>query len=117
VHHLFSFVSLDVEKRLNRLYTYTDNYLAFDVPAPEKNVFKIRTLSSSLIAGYEIFTVASDTFLKYALNDTSASIETTLNYKKLGNFILQPNLGDLLNLLSVASCFLKFLPTSLILDV
>ena len=77
----------------------------------------MRSLTSNLVSGHEAVSVASDTLFKYLANDTSASIETTLTYKKTGNFTLTPNLGDILNLLSIASCFLKFLPTSLILDM
>ena len=102
---------------MDRLSTYTDIYLAFQVPDPTDNTFKIQTLSSNIISGYESIAVASNTLLKYKLNDTSASIDTTLVYKKTGNFSLQPNLGDVLNILSIASCFAKMIPTSLILDV
>ena len=77
----------------------------------------MQALSSNLISGYEVFSVASDTFFKHASNDSSASIETTLIYKKTGNYTFQPTLGDILNIMSIASCFAKLIPTSLILDV
>lgn len=107
----------NVEKRTDRPYTYTDIYLGFELPLPKGNQYKIQTLSSNLISGHEVVSVASDIFYKYALNDTTASIETTLIYKKTGNFSIEPTIGSLLNVLSIASCFLKILPTSLILDV
>jgi hypothetical protein len=102
---------------MDRPYTYTDIYLGFEIPAPQADRYKIQTLSSNLITGYEAISVASDTVYKHALNDTSASIQTTLIYKRTGNFSIEPTIGGLLNLLSIASCFLKFIPTSLILDV
>jgi len=103
---------------MNRPYTYTDIYLAFNIPKPmENDTYKIQTLSSNLISGHEIVSLTSNTFYKYILNDTSASIQTTLIYKRTGNLTSEPTIGDLLNLLSIASCFLKFLPTSLLLDV
>jgi len=102
---------------MDRLYTYTDIYLAFNIPKPFNNTYTIQTLSSNLISGYEIISLASNTFYKYALNDTSASIQTTLIYKNTGNLTSNPSIGDLLNLLSIASCYLKLLPTSLLLDV
>ena len=102
---------------MNRPYTYTDIYLAFNIPKPIGNKYQIQTLSSNLISGHEIISLASNTFYKYILNDTSASIQTTLIYKNTGNFTAQPSIGDLLNLLSMASCFLKLIPTSLILDM
>jgi len=102
---------------MNRLYTYTDIYLGFNIPKPVGNTYKIQALSSNLISGHEVLSLASNTFYKYALNDTSASIQTTLIYKNTGNFTGQPSIGQLLNLLSLASCFLKLLPTSLLLDV
>jgi hypothetical protein len=106
-----------IEKRVDHPYTYTDIYLGFQITAPQIDQYKIQTLSSNLIAGYEIISVASDTVYKHALNDLSASISTTLIYKPSGNFTIQPTVGGLVNLLSIASCFLKFIPTSLILDV
>jgi hypothetical protein len=102
---------------MDRPYTYTDIYIALNIPKPSGNIYKIQTLSSNLISGYEIISLASNTFYKYALNDTSASIQTTLIYKNTGNFTSNPSIGDLLNLLSIASCYLKLLPTSLLLDV
>jgi len=102
---------------MDRPYTYTDIYLGFHVPAPQGDKYTIQTLSSNLISGYEVISVASDLFYKYTVNDTSASIQSTLIYKKTGNFTIEPTIGSLLNILSIASCFLKLLPTSLILDV
>ncbi|CAF4587897.1 unnamed protein product, partial [Rotaria sp. Silwood2] len=105
------------QKRMDHPYTYTDIYLGFQVLVPQGNTYKIQTLSSNLISGYEIVSVASNIFFKYALNDTGASIETTLIYKKTGNLTIEPTIGSLLNVLSIASCYLKVLPASLILDV
>ena len=113
VHFAHSFI----EKRTKRLYTYTDIYLAFQVSEPQGDNYTMKTLTSNLVSGYEAVSVASDVLMKYLANDTSASIETTLTFKKTGNFTVQPNLGDILNILSIASCFLKFIPLSLILDV
>ncbi|CAF3979799.1 unnamed protein product, partial [Rotaria sp. Silwood1] len=73
-------------KRMNRLYTYTDIYLGFQIPTPQEDTYKIQTLSSNLISGHEVISVASNIFFKYVLNDTSASIETTLIYKKNRKF-------------------------------
>ncbi len=102
---------------MDRLYTYTDIYLAFQVPAPQGDTYKIETLSSNIISGYEVISVASDTIYKHALQDPSASIQTTLIYKKTGNFTLKPTVADVMNLFSMISCFLKLLPMSLIVDV
>ncbi len=102
---------------MDRPYTYSDIYLGFEIPAPQGDKYKIQTLSSNVITGYEILSVASDVVYKHALGDKDAAIETTLIYKQTGNFTIQPTLGGLLNLLSIASCFLKLLPTSLIMDV
>ncbi|CAF5048789.1 unnamed protein product, partial [Rotaria sp. Silwood1] len=87
------------QKRMNRLYTYTDIYLGFQIPTPQEDTYKIQTLSSNLISGHEVISVASNIFFKYVLNDT------------------KPTLSSLLNVLSIGSCFLKIIPTSLILDV
>ena len=106
-----------LERRISHPYTYTNIYLAFQVPAPQGNTYKIQTLSSNLISGHEIISVASNMFFKYAVNDTSASIQTTLIYKRTETLTTEPTLGSLLNILSTASCFFKFLPTSLILDL
>ncbi|CAF3666934.1 unnamed protein product [Rotaria sp. Silwood1] len=105
------------QKRMDRPYTYTDIYLGFQIPTPQEDTYKIQTLSSNLISGHEVVSVATNIFFKYALNDTSASIETTLIYKKTGNLTIEPTLSSLLNVLSIGSCFLKIIPTSLILDV
>ena len=102
---------------MDKLYTYTDIYLGFNIPKPIGNNYKIQALSSNLISGHEVVSVASNTFYKYILNDTSASIETTLIYKTTGNFTTKPSVGSLMSLLNIASCFLKLLPTSLIIDV
>lgn len=102
---------------MDRPYTYTDIYLGFRIPAPDGDTYKIQTLSSNLISGHEVVSIASNTFFKHLLNDTSASIQTTLVYKKTGNITIEPTIGSVLNVLSIASCYLKILPTSLILDV
>ncbi|CAF2369258.1 unnamed protein product [Rotaria sp. Silwood2] len=102
---------------LDRPYTYTDIYLAFNIPKPTRNKYKIQTLSSNLISGYEVISLASNTFYKYALNDTDASIQTTLIYKKIGNFTTQPSIEDILNYISTISCILKFLPFTLSFDI
>ncbi|CAM4906302.1 unnamed protein product [Rotaria socialis] len=106
-----------LQKRMNQLYTYTDIYLGFNIPKPIGDNYKIEALSSNLISGHEVVSVASNTFYKYILNDTSASIQTTLIYKNTGNFTTKPSLGSLMSILNIASCFLKLLPTSLIIDV
>jgi hypothetical protein len=106
-----------LEQRIDRSYTYSDIYLGFEIPPPQGDEYKILTLSSNLISGHEILSVASDVVYKHVLNDSSASIQTTLIYKRTGNLTIEPTIGGLLNLLSIASCFLKILPTSLILDV
>ena len=104
-----------VEKRNNRPYTYTDIYLAFQVPAPTGDTYKMQALSSNLISGYEVFSVASDTFFKHASNDSSASIETTLIYKKTGNMTVSlENIGSMLGSLY---CTFKMLPLPLIQDM
>ncbi|CAF3526948.1 unnamed protein product [Rotaria sp. Silwood1] len=105
------------QKRIDRPYTYTDIYLGFNIPKPIRNKYTIQVLSSNLISGYEIVSLASNTFYKHILNDTSASIQTTLIYKNIGNFTAKPSVSTFMNLLSTASCFLKLLPTSLMLDV
>ena len=102
---------------MDRPYTYTDIYLAFNIPQPIEDKYTMQILSSNLISGHEILSLTSNTFYKYILNNTNASIQTTLIYKNLGNFTAQPTVADLLNLLSIASCFLKLIPTSLLLDV
>ena len=106
-----------LEKRMDRPHTYTDIYLAFDAPAPQGNTYKMQALSSNLITGYEVFSVASNTFIKHAKRDVDASIQTTLMYKKTGEFTIPTNLGDLASFLSTTSCFVKVLPISLLLDV
>ena len=105
------------EKRNDHPYTYTDIYLAFRIPEPEGDKYQVETLSSNLITGYQAISVASDVVYKHVLNDTGASIETTLIYKRTGNFSVEITIGAVLNFLSLASCFLKLLPTSLLLDV
>lgn len=102
---------------MDNLYTYTDIYLGFIIPKPNGNTYKIQALSSNLISGYEVFSFASNIFYKYILNDTNASIQTTLIYQNLGNFTIKASVSSLMNLLSIASCFLKLIPISLILDV
>ncbi|CAF3806236.1 unnamed protein product [Adineta steineri] len=105
------------KKRMDRPYTYTDIYLAFNIPAPNGDKYKIETLSSNLISGYEVISLASNTFYKHALNDTSASIQTTLVYKNTENFIKKRLIGQPSNLAGMPSCFKKILPTSLSLDL
>lgn len=100
------------DRRMHRPSTYTEIYLAFDV-----SPFRLRAASSNLISSYEVIDVASNLFYKYAMNDTDVSIKTTLVYKTTGNWTEQFSIGDLMNILSMASCALKFLPTSLLLDV
>ncbi|CAF1314882.1 unnamed protein product [Rotaria sordida] len=106
------------QQRLQRPYTYTDIYLGLHVPKPNENTYTMQVLSSNLISGYEVLSLASDTFFKRAINETSAKIQTTLAYRKTENFTLhQPPLGDIMNSLSTASCTLKFLPTSLLFEI
>ncbi|CAF1565582.1 unnamed protein product, partial [Adineta steineri] len=106
------------KKRMNRLYTYTDIYLGFNIPPPYGNKYKIEILSSNLISGYVVISLASNIFYKHALNDSSASIQTTLVYKKKAeNFTEEPSLAQLLDMYSTTSCFLRILPTSLSLDL
>ncbi|CAF4553933.1 unnamed protein product, partial [Rotaria sp. Silwood2] len=62
------------QKRMDHPYTYTDIYLGFIIPKPNGNKYKIQALSSNLISGHEVFSLASNIFYKYILNDTSASI-------------------------------------------
>ena len=102
---------------MNRLFTYTDIYLAFNLPKPSGNAYTIQALSSNLISGYEVIALASNVFYKYAMNDTGASIRTTLSYKNTGNSTRLMTIGDVLDYLSQESCRLKFIPTSLLLDV
>ena len=59
--------------------------------------YTIQALSSNLISGHEAVALASNLFYKYALNDTSASIQTTLIYKNIGNSTAQVTIGDILN--------------------
>ena len=96
-----------------------DIYLALTIPEPSssQNRYTIQALSSNLISGYELITLVSNIFYKYTMNDTDASIQTTLIYKNTGNSTRQMTLGDLLDYLSQESCSLKFIPTSLLIDV
>ncbi|CAF5083977.1 unnamed protein product, partial [Rotaria magnacalcarata] len=104
-------------KRIDQSNTYTNIYLGFQISEPREDAYKIQALSSNLISGHEVVSVASNIVFKYALNDTSASIQTTLIYKKTSTLTIEPTIGSLMNILSIASCFLKLLPTSIILDV
>ncbi|CAF4741174.1 unnamed protein product, partial [Rotaria sp. Silwood2] len=79
------------QKRMDQQYTYTDIYLGFIIPKPNGNTYKIQALSSNLISGHEVFSLASNTFYKYILNDTSVSIQTTLIYENIGNFTGKPS--------------------------
>jgi len=106
-----------LEKRIDRPYTYTDIYLAFDIANSDQGNYTVKTLSSNLIAGYEIVSVASDAVYKHALQNMQASIKTTLVYKRVGNITFEPTAGGFFTLLNMASCFVKIIPTSLILDV
>ena len=105
------------ERRTDQLATYLDIYLAFQIPKPTNNTFKIQILSSHLITGYEAIGVASNTFFKYTLNDTSASIQTQLIYREIENMTLKLNLGSLFSMVSVTSCYVKVIPISLMIDV
>ncbi|CAF3863736.1 unnamed protein product [Adineta steineri] len=105
------------KKRMNRPYTYTNIYLGFNIPAPNGSTYKIQALSSNLISGYEVISIASNTFYKHALNDSSVSIQTTLVYKNTRNFTEDPSMGRLSDMLRMVSCFKKILPTSLLLDL
>lgn len=102
---------------MDRLLTYTDIYLAFNLPKPSANAYTIQALSSNLISGYEVIALASNVFYKYVMNDTSASIQTILTYKDTGNSTPIITIGDILDYLSQQSCLLKFIPTTLLLDV
>lgn len=106
----------NIDRRKTHPYVYTDIYLAFNIPKPEGNKYKIESLSSNLISGHEIISLASNTFYKYISNDSSASIQTTLIYKNIGNHTARPSFGEIWNFLSSASCKLKFLPTTILLD-
>ena len=102
---------------MDRPHTYTDIYLAFNVPAPQGNTYTMQVLSSNLIAGYEAFSVASNTFIKHAKQDANASIQTTLIYQKTGAFTMPNSLRDFSGFLGSFSCVLNVLPSSLFLDV
>ncbi|CAF4052910.1 unnamed protein product [Adineta steineri] len=106
-----------LKKRMDRLYTYTDIYLGFNIPPPAGDTYKIQALSSNLISAYEVISVASNTFYKHALNDLSASIQTTLVYKNTGSFSGESLIGQALNDFSRMSCFSEMLPPSLLLDI
>jgi hypothetical protein len=84
-----------LDQRSARPSTYTEIYLGFSIPRPDGNRVEIEALSSNLISGYQATSVASNILYKYAMNDTRASIETTLIYKNTGHFPVQPSLGDL----------------------
>ncbi|UJR08715.1 hypothetical protein I4U23_012972 [Adineta vaga] len=107
-----------LRRRIDRPYTYTDIYLGIKILKPiVRNKYKIQVLSSNLISGYEILSLASNIFYKYALNDTDASIQTTLIFQKTENFTTELNLDTKLNYLSIFSCHLKFLPITLFVDI
>ncbi|CAF1479323.1 unnamed protein product [Adineta steineri] len=105
------------QKRRDRPYTYTDIYLGFNIPPLSNDTYKIQALSSNLISGYEVISLASNIFYKHALNDSSASIQTTLVYKNTENSIEKRSIGELPYLLDKASCVLKKLPTLLLFDL
>ena len=106
-----------IEQRSDRPNTYTDIYLAFQILPPQNDTYEFHTLSSNLISGYQIFSAASDTIYKQVLNNIDAKIQTTLIYKQTGNFSFERSLSNALGILNMASCTLKLLPPSLILDV
>lgn len=95
-----------------------DIYLGLIIPKPSsENSYTIQVLSSNLISGYEVIALTSNIFYKHVMNDTDASIQTTLIYKNTGNRTRLITLGDILDYLSQESCSLKFIPTSLLLDM
>ncbi|CAF1113916.1 unnamed protein product [Adineta steineri] len=105
------------QKRMDRLYTYTDIYLGFNIPAPSRDKYKIEALSSNLISGYEVISIASNTFYKHALNDSNASIQTTLVYKNTRNSTEKLWNANQFNLLNMPLCFEKVLPSLLLPDL
>ncbi|CAF4093815.1 unnamed protein product, partial [Adineta steineri] len=106
------------QKRMDRPYTYTDIYLGFNIPPPNGDTYKIQALSSNLISGYEVISLASNTFYKHALNNSNASIQTTLIYKKYTrNFTQELSIGHVLDVLNMVSCFKKMLPITLLFDL
>lgn len=106
-----------IEKRIDRPFTYTDIFLAFEILPPDNSTYEVHTLSSNIITGYQIFSIASDMIYKHVSDNMDAKIQSTLIYKQTGNFSIEPSLSSLLSILSIASCTLKLLPPSLILDV
>ncbi|CAF4280095.1 unnamed protein product, partial [Adineta steineri] len=105
------------QRRIDRLYTYSDIYLGFNIPPPSGNTYKIQALSSHVISGYEVISLASNTFYKHALNDSNASIQTTLVYKNTGNFIKESLINQPSNLSGMPSCLKTILPSSLFPDL
>ncbi|CAF4595064.1 unnamed protein product, partial [Rotaria sp. Silwood2] len=53
------------QKRIDYPYTYTDIYLGFNIPKAIDDIHKIEALSSNLISGFEIVSIAPNTFYKY----------------------------------------------------
>ncbi|CAF4713778.1 unnamed protein product [Rotaria sp. Silwood2] len=53
------------QKRIDYLYTYADIYLGFNIPKAIDDTYKIEALSSNLISGFEIVSIAPNTFYKY----------------------------------------------------
>ncbi|CAF5226257.1 unnamed protein product, partial [Rotaria magnacalcarata] len=80
------------QKRIDQSNTYTNIYLGFQISEPREDAYKIQALSSNLISGHEVVSVASNIVFKYALNDTSASIQTTLIYKKTSTLTIEPTI-------------------------
>ncbi|CAF0858674.1 unnamed protein product [Adineta steineri] len=105
------------KKRRNRPYTYTDIYLGFNIPPPNGSTYKIQALSSNLISGYEVISIALNTFYKHALNNSNASIQTTLIYENTGNVTEKLSIDHSLHLFSWPSHSLNILPTSFSLDL
>ena len=107
---------LPLEKRIDRPYTYTEIYFAFELSAPQSDQYIIKTATSSLISGYEAIAVASNVMFKHAVDDPSASIQTTLIFRQ-SKSTFSPDMGQVMGILSIASCFIKILPVSLLLDL
>lgn len=107
---------LSLEQRIDRPYTYTEIYFAFELSAPHSDQYIIKTATSSLISGYEAIAVASNVMFKHAVNDPSASIQTTLIFRQ-SKSTFSPDIGQVMGILSIASCFIKILPVSLLLDL
>ena len=88
-----------------------------NIPKPLNNTYKFQVSSSNLITGYEILSLASNTFYKSIFNDSTASIQTSLIYKNDINSTGQLTTKEMLAYLDSFSCFLKMIPISLISDM